>query len=403
MLKKIIVLLFIVAGFISCSDDPSSIGKNLIPPGDKVYLDTLDTSADNISQTSSFFSKEIELGVSSRILLGKLSSGLESSILIKFPITLPDSMKSLLTADSTGLVINKAWVDLYPTYRIGDENSSFDFTVFNVRNAWTPSGFNRDSLSIIEAQTDLNSNVKLDAATVTDSIITYFLKPEIVSGWLKSSVLGGYLQNNGMLLKSLSTNQQIIGFQALSQTLVSVRPKLNIELSKPGVYTDTLIYNPNADVHIISPSNQGFSSDMINLQGGVAYRGKLAFDFSDMDKSTIVNSAIMTLTLDSLSSNQGDPRPDYLYASIYADSSAAVDSVLNTAGSVTFTRNGSVFEGEIAPFVQRWIDGVSNVGMRLSLYGEESTASHLAFYGSSFSDSSKRPKIVIKVTRRYAP
>jgi len=55
-LHKKILLLFIV-GLLTfgCSDDPSSVGGNLISDEDKVVFDVLDSGVDQVKQTSSYY------------------------------------------------------------------------------------------------------------------------------------------------------------------------------------------------------------------------------------------------------------------------------------------------------------------------------------------------------------
>ena len=53
-LSIIVIILFSVIIFLSCSDDPTSIGIDLLD-GDYLIVSTFDTKDDTVTQTSSFF------------------------------------------------------------------------------------------------------------------------------------------------------------------------------------------------------------------------------------------------------------------------------------------------------------------------------------------------------------
>ena len=55
----------------SCQDDPNSAGDLLIPPGDLISIDSVDSFTGSFEQKTSYYREQIDLGGATRILLGK--------------------------------------------------------------------------------------------------------------------------------------------------------------------------------------------------------------------------------------------------------------------------------------------------------------------------------------------
>ena len=81
-----IILLAVSLLFISCSDEPSSLGVELVG-SDYITVKTYDSINDTISQNSSFFKSVIPLGSADWLLVGRHQSpeqNIEASTLLKF-------------------------------------------------------------------------------------------------------------------------------------------------------------------------------------------------------------------------------------------------------------------------------------------------------------------------------
>ena len=128
--------------FISCSDEPSSLGVELIG-SDYIIVKTYDSINDTISQNSSYFKTVIPLGSADWILVGKYQST-EASSLLKFVFGLADSVKADVLADSINVL--NSWIELRNRYTYIDTLATMNFTVHKVNSYWSVVVFTIDSL-----------------------------------------------------------------------------------------------------------------------------------------------------------------------------------------------------------------------------------------------------------------
>ncbi|MCH6575509.1 MAG: hypothetical protein IH795_09935, partial [Bacteroidetes bacterium] len=127
-LSFIVIIFLIVINVLSCSDDPTSIGIDLLE-GDFVIVSTFDTQDDTVSQTSSFFKEVVPLGLSSKVLIGKRDE-LEATTLMDFAFFIADSLHQDFLDGN--IIVNKAFIELTPTYTYTDEVAEYDFKVHEI-------------------------------------------------------------------------------------------------------------------------------------------------------------------------------------------------------------------------------------------------------------------------------
>ena len=160
-LSFIVIILLTVLNIFSCSDDPSSIGIDLLE-GDYLIVSTFDTQDDTVTQSSSFFKEVVPLGLSSRVLIGKRDE-LEATSLMDFMFFIEDSLRQDFLDDN--ITVNQAFMELTPTYIYTDSIAEYDFTVHEITSDWSI-GFTSDSLANLSFNAeDLSSNKNF-----TDSI-----------------------------------------------------------------------------------------------------------------------------------------------------------------------------------------------------------------------------------------
>ena len=172
-----IVLTFIILNFVSCSEDPSSIGSPFITK-DLINLDSLDSFKDTLTSSSSTYKNIIPLGYSSNLLLGIKGNNV-ATMLLSFNIYLPDSIKADLL--NNAIVVSSSAVQLYKSYNYGDSTLPINYTVHSVNSTWTSTGFTIDSLPGLQYDAaDVSSN-KLFA----DTLYQFNLSNDLTLRWLK--------------------------------------------------------------------------------------------------------------------------------------------------------------------------------------------------------------------------
>jgi len=389
-LHKKILLLFIV-GLLTfgCSDDPSSVGGNLISDEDKVVFDVLDSGVDQVKQTSSYYYAPQAFGSTSKVLVGATEE-FSAYMLLKFDIFLQDSVIALIK--SNGATINKSWINFYPKYTAGNKDSKISLTAHEIEKSWAL-GFDLDSLNTLPYK---NENV-ISNLTDSDTLLTCNLSLDLTKKWIDGVVNSDDTKNNGVIFVPQGKSK-IYGFNAISLFAAANPTMYNIEIERPGKWKDTLQITPYLDNHVVKGSKPNLGDRLI-VQSGYIVKGKLFFDLASLPKPSIINKAIIELTLDSLMTKDGTPSSDSLVIYSMKDSSSnslTPDSVY----SLLLTKSGNKFTGDITWLIQKIIEGSDYQGFRLDLFDDSVAASRIVFYGSKYQDSAKRPRIKITYTRK---
>jgi hypothetical protein len=385
-IKKLLFLAVIGSSifFYSCSDDPSSIGADLLK-NDYVNINSLDSFKDTLSQSSYSLKRTFELGASDILLVGK-SENVEASTLMRFFISLSDSMKQTLQNDSLNILGAK--ITIIRSYRFGDENAPFDFTVHKILSGWTSQHFTADSLPMLSyEQEDLSSN-----KSFSDSVNTFDISNDIVLSWLKYSIDSTGNASNGIYIQPTSGSNKVNGYNALYLGS-TVEPTLTVAVEKPGVYIDTLTYILDSDVSVVTGNMPSVNQLDLVLQSGLAVNTKLWFDISKIPADAIINNAEVTLNLDTTKTIIGDGSTNTILGAFVEDSSAIV--LDSSASIVTFSRTDNYYTGTITSYVQRWLNTKINEGLLLFTRDQIRSVDIFALLGSEAADLSLRPKLHI--------
>jgi len=396
---KIILSFFIVLGLTfglltGCNDEPTSLGSNLLKDSDLINLRVIDSdTTSGFVQKYSTFRDSILTGSSTRILLGKIGN-LESKVLIKFFIPVLDSIATAVKNNEVNVV--DSWIELTPNYSIGDTSVPLRFTAHVINSKWSSNKFNSDSLADLDYdQTDV-TNGFYD----TDSTISFHISTTVAMDWLKRRVDSNLNDDNGLLLIPTSDNI-VLGFQAITQFPQSVYPTLKIVVEKVGSFTDTLSATPTRDIHIVSGETPVNTGQSIILEDGIANRAKVWIDFSSIPKFSIINKATLTFKIDKDNSLEGSVKSDTLNLFFYNDSASNKIAPTNEIGKVNLIRNNTdgTYSGDISGFVQRWVDGRKNQGFRLNLSDENRALSKVALFDNR-APKEKQPHLLIYITER---
>ncbi|PJA99680.1 MAG: hypothetical protein CO128_02980 [Ignavibacteriales bacterium CG_4_9_14_3_um_filter_30_11] len=392
MIKKIFLLLFAIIVCIqipSCSDEPKTFGVDILN-SDFIVLDTLNSTKDSLAQTSTVFKTVIPLGAGSNLLVGKKGI-LKASFLIKFTLGLIDSLKTDINSGAT--VITEAKVKLINTYQFGDSTAAFDLTAHNITSDWSSIGFTSDSLANFTFDNpDVSSSLNL-----TDSIKTFNLDVNLIKSWLQSVIDTTQKTNKGLYVKSEASSQKVLGFQAKTTSTIN-QPELIVIINKPGVYTDTLTYFPEADVSVVKSNIPDVGAGNIALQSGLIVNSKIWFDISSVPKNAIINKAKLFLKTDTVQTIKGTNIVDAIIVSNIVDSTTKV--IDSTISQENLFPDGDSYSGLITTFVQNWLLTGKNEGILLAPSVGIDGVDLFVFKGSTTSIYADRPRLEIFYTTR---
>ncbi len=384
------VLLFVIfsisLSFYSCSDDPSSIGADLLK-NDYLNINEMDSYKDTLSQESSYLKRTLPMGSAYRILVGK-TSDVEASTLINFYITLADSIKSSIKADSIEVLSSS--VKFSRTYVFGDNSANYDFSIHQILSGWTEKKFTSDSLSMLSYDaSDIGFNKIL-----SDSTDKFNISNDLVRSWLKNAS-DSTGNNYGILINPSQSSQKIVGYNALVSG-DSTEPMLTVVFKKLDSYTDTLMFTVNSDVSTVTGNIPSVSTTSLVLQSGLAIDAKLWFDVSKVPFNAVINDAKVTLNLDPSKTIIADTTNTILAGFVIDSSSVVLDSSV----VITFSKSNNTLTGTITTYVQKWINSRVNQGMLLFSRGEITSVDIFNIYGSNAADSLKPRLHIIYTTKK---
>jgi hypothetical protein len=381
-----ILFLFITILFSSCTDEPSSLGIELIG-SENISAKIFDTAVDSAQQSSSFFKKVISLGSTDWILIGRYQD-IEASTLMKFVFGLPDSLKEDLIDGNINVL--DSWVILTNRYIYTDSMATMNFTVHKVNSSWSSSSFTVDSLANLNYEPEDASS----QFTISDTLYTFHLDGALPLGWMKYTADNTVESNYGIYLDPTDASNKVIGFQAFT-SISSEAAKLFVVIEKPGVYVDTINGFISTDISIVDrPNLPALPAGLISVQSSVAINSKLTFNLDQIPVSLVINKAELFITPDTISSVKGSSFSNSLrlaYLS-YADS-------LNTQGNPIFlTLKENKYTGDITSFVRNWISTKENNGILIEAGSPTAGLELFALKGSDYFEFSERPRLRITYT-----
>ncbi len=388
--KQILVipaLLFVVL-INSCSDSPTSIGKNLLGP-DYLTIDSIDSYQNSIAQTSTYYKTPIRLSDSPRLLVGKYEN-IEASTLIRFRVVLPDTLQEAFL--NSNLTIIDAKIELTKEYAIGDISAPLNFSVHFVTSGWTSFGFTADSLpNLAYDNTDISSN-----KSFSDTLYTFNIDEQTINAWFLAASDTSVHNNRGIYIKPDDASSSIIGFDAYNIALLGL-PKLSVIVATGGV-TDTLSYYSVEDISAIAGDLPVVPSGIIVVQGGLAVDARVRFDLSSIPIGSVINKAQLTVFIDSSATHHGDSYTNSLTAYFAKDTSI---NSYDTTSSVVLSRTENYFSGDVVRFIQSISSGYhDNNGIVLSAGGQNLGVDIFGLKGSDAADPALRPRLVITYTGR---
>jgi hypothetical protein len=384
----VVIAIPLVITFTSCSDDPSSIGIDLLA-GDFVIVSSFDTKDDSVFQSSSYFKEVVPLGLASRLLIGKREN-IEATALMDFAFFINDSLEQDFLDGN--ITVNQATLELTPIYTYTDEMADFDFTVHKINSKWFPSDFTSDSLINLSYDAeDLSSNKNF-----TDSLYTFQLDNDFVLSWIKFTIDSSLEDINGIYYKPTMNSNKVVGFQALTTTS-STAAKLKIVIEKQGSFIDTIQPFIFSDVSAVVADIPVLPVESIALQSSITIQAKLFFDVSKVPRDVIINKAELILTADTLNSITGSSFNGNLLVYRVTDSS---DVSVDEDNGIELKKDNDIYTGDVTSFITSWIINDNNEGMIIRPGSITEGLELFAIKGTEYPDSSMRPRLRIVFTSR---
>lgn len=392
VMKNILALGMAAVLLWNCKDDPTSIGEQLIPDVDKILIFALNSLEEETDQKSKSFKDEGELSFAGRVLLGKHEQT-DYTTLAKFSMSLPDSIRSAV--DSGKLVINKTWMELPVTYRLGEQSAGYDFKIHEITSTWTAIGFTADSLAVLEYEEEnLASNIVEDS----DSLITLDFNNDIIMKWIEEIIDDDFRNIPGVIFKPEMSSAKVLGFKAIGSTIPDkAMPTIYSVVEVPGEFIDTLLATPFSDVHVAEGPDIIQNAERMYVQGGNIYRSNILFELSNLPKNITINNAVLRLYLDEGESFLGTSGNDSLLIHSIQDSTTMA---LDTLSRTRLIRTDNYYEGALTAITQVLLNRDEDHGLNIRLEQELSTASKIALYGSKAADKALRPLLTIIYTKK---
>ncbi len=387
-ISVILLILIISVSFLACEDEPSAIGIELLA-SDLISVRTFDSQIDTLDQNSGYHKKVIQLGTSSKILIGK-HDNIEASTLLKFIFGLADTLKDDIIAGD--LVVNEAWIELTTRYVYVDSNEVMDFTVHKVNSFWDHSAFTIDSLPKLSYEmNDISSNKE-----ITDTNYVFNIDPDVILSWMKNAADTSLEKNYGIYLRPVNNSGKVVGFQALTATS-SEAAKLTLVIEKTGSYVDTINGFIFADVSVVDGDLPVLPSEDIAVQSSISVNSIITFDLSSLPDGAVINSAELIIKKDSINTRTGTSFANELLAYFVEDSTA---KEVNEGGAfkLSFIDNG--YSGDITSYVRIWINEKRNQGVILRSGNDIEGLELFALKGSNAVNFAERPRIKIVYTAR---
>jgi hypothetical protein len=387
-ISVILLILTISLAFFACEDEPSDIGIELLS-SDLISVRTFDSQIDTLDQNSGYHKKVIQLGTSSKILIGK-HENIEASTLLKFVFGLADTLKDDIIAGD--LAVNEAWIELTTRYVYVDSNEVMDFTVHKVNSFWDRSAFTIDSLPKLSYEmNDISSSKE-----ITDTNYVFNIDPDVILSWMKNAADTSLEKNYGIYLTPVNNSGKVIGFQAFTATS-SEAAKLTLVIEKTGSYVDTINGFIFADVSVVDGDLPVLPSEDIAVQSSISVNSIITFDLSVVPDGVVINSAELIIKKDSINTRTGTSFANELLAYFVEDSTA---KEVNEGGAFKLSFIDNSYSGDITSYVRIWINEKRNQGVILRSGNDIEGLELFALKGSNAVNFAERPRIKIVYTAR---
>jgi hypothetical protein len=371
-----------------CADNPTSLGKNFLPPGDTTGIRIFDSYTDTMQFTSNNIRKYVNMSGSANLIVG-VSGNYNSKALIKF--------YNLSTAYDSAVVSSAVLQLKYDNYFFptapSDSLGHIAFDIYTVEQNMNYGTVTVDSISSTSFGTVSQGNYS--GSPVDTQTIIIPLNNLLVQNWLAYAADTGHgVKNYGIVLNPNTSSNVLKAFYS-GTTSAGLRPLLKIIATKNGT-TDTFSTDETQTVSLITTS---FNPDpgIFRLQGGVSYIQTLRFTQNKIPSTATINDAQVILTLDSADSKFSSQTAYQLIAYYISDTSNGI----TTESSLYYgSPSGNQYIIRIIQPFQRWVRGQTNWGLEIVPQNQTYNLDLFTFYNVNSTDQSKRPRVIVKYTPR---
>jgi hypothetical protein len=374
-MKTFLAYLFIVVFSIflglSCSDEPTDIGSDLIPKTDAPTIDSVVTKA----TSSSSFLFPIRANANPQFL-GKYRD-IEAIMLLQF---------TDFSAIPTGATIDSATLQLTANYRFKDSTGILEFTVHQIRTPWDQATFLWDNF-VASLYDNIPASSFKQYFNQQDSVISVRID-NLVRSWYRTS---GNPPNGIILIPTIDpSNDIILGIKR--------DPHLSVVYHDTNGSPDTITIAAVQQTSIVNGSPPG-QEGWIYLQSGVAYRGLLRFDSLVIPPKAAITQAILEIPFDTTASMTNSATSEDILAYLLRENSSPYDKLaLGTLCSSTYSGSRKVFRADIKSIIQQWVTKEPNYGLVLRSLTEFTALDRFALHSATASDS-LRPRLKITYTK----
>lgn len=394
------ILIFVY--FNGCADEPSSLGLNFVPTDDTSGVRIFNSATDSMVITSSNLKKPTNTSGSPYLMVGKTGT-YDSKALLQFYNLSPD-YDSSTSVDEATLTIR--YHNYYFPSSQSDSLGQVSFDVYKIQKSLTLSQITIDSVNNNSFGTVSQGSFTGSPADDSEEV-NISLNTAMVKDWLEYAADTSWPNKNyGIVLSPGISSNVIKGFYSRNTNL---KPRLKIRVTKNS-NQDTLYYDVSATLSLANNNAINQTSEYFFLQSGIAFIDVLKFDMSKIPSTATINDVQLFLTLDpanSIISNKTLTSLDqYLIGASRVTDTAGLQTELKKYLSPLPSNNvftiRLVSGDNVSPF-QKWLSGEANYGLYIYPASIQTTLDLFAIYNTTASDTSKRPKLIIRYTPRITP
>jgi hypothetical protein len=386
-------LIFVLFSLLTegCADNPSSIGKNFINPGDTQGVQIFDSYKDTMQIVSTNFRKYVNTSASGNLMVGKNTSYISKALIRFF---------SLSPGYDTSHVVSATLKLRYRNYYFPvTHNDSLGQIGFDIKPILQSLNFSTITFDSVPDSYFGNNTVGSYSGSPTYDTqqVNIPLDTAFVHNWLKyAQDTTNPVKNYGIVLYPNAGSNTLKSFYTSPASSV-YGPILTVIAKKYNSSTyDTLNFTSSQTAFLASTSF-GESPGVFKLQGGISYVDIFKFNTSKLPANIIVNDAQVIFSLDAantISSNQ----TNFSISGFFVSDTLRNIETTNFGASLS---NNQFSLRVIAPF-QRWIQGQNNYGLMLETANQNLNLDLFSIFNETASDPSKRPHVIIKYSLRVS-
>lgn len=351
----------------------------------------VDTVLFQASNTEQFYSRLVNAGAASNLLLGKYDN-YESAVYLKF-VNLPDSGQihsaklKLSVIEKIGTTDSTYWTLAHP-YVTEFFLSDFDWDNTQDPEQYLPQlPFNNSRLQSAIFEEDSSKQIEVELDTVT------------VQGWVDSTIV-----NHGFWMRS-PESEFVSSFYSRDISDPNLVPTLELIYSfrdSTGIKRDTIkVYSgPDAFLILNSTENLNLDKDFFYIGKGIAFRSFIKFDLQGLDSTIHVNRALLKIVVDKKNSirNAFDASDCRIYR---LEGASWIKGEVNeepATGTYSGTQSDSTLTFDLSPSLHGMLGNkYPNYGFLVRSNNESATISRVAFY-SSKAEIELQPRLFLYYT-----